>query len=208
MLKRYVEEGELGDIFYIYSHRLNLGVVRQQENALWSLAPHDISVILHLLDKEPIVVSAQGMDHLQAGIEDTVMVSLRFAGKQMAYCHVSWLDPHKVRRITVVGSHKMAVFDDVESMEKLRIYDRGVNNSPRYESYGDSLSVRFGDVYIPRVDMREPLRLECQHFLECVREGQRPLSDGEDGLRVLRVLDAAQRSLKLGGQPVPCQEGR
>lgn len=205
-MKRYVEEDELGDIFYIYSQRLNLGVVRQHENALWSLAPHDISVMLHLLDEDPIAVSAQGMDHLQAGIEDTVLVSLRFPGKQMAYCQVSWLDPHKVRRITVVGSRKMAVFDDVESVEKLRIYDKGVNNSPEYESYGDSLSVRFGDVYIPRVDMREPLRLECQHFVECLCDGQRPLSDGKDGLRVLRVLDAAQHSLKLGGQPVPYQK--
>lgn len=206
-LKRYVEEGELGDVLYIYSHRLNLGVVRQHENALWSLAPHDISVILYLLNKEPIMVNAQGMDHLQPGIEDTVLMSLRFADKQMAYCHASWLDPHKVRRITVVGSQKMAVFDDVESMEKLRIYDKGVRNGLEYESYGDSLSVRFGDVYIPRVDMREPLRLECQHFLECIREERRPLSDGQAGLRVLRVLDAAQRSLELEGRPVSLAAG-
>ena len=204
-LKRYVSEGELGDIFYLYSQRLNLGVIRQHENALWSLAPHDISVILYLLDNEPTVVSAHGMDHLQTGIEDTVLVSLRFP-KQMAYCHVSWLDPGKVRRLTAVGSRKMAVFDDVESMEKLRIYDKGVNDGPGYESYGDSLSVRFGDVHIPRVDMREPLRLECEHFLECINEEQRPLSSGEEGLRVLRVLDSAQRSLKLGGQPVRYKE--
>ena len=204
-LKQMVDTGVLGDIYYIYSSRLNLGQVRRHENAMWSLAPHDISVILYLLGEEPVEVSAQGMDHLQKGIQDTVFLTMQFSGKKIAHCHVSWLDPHKVRKITVVGARQMAVFDDTEIMEKLRMYDRGVEDGVGYDSYGDSLSVRFGDVNIPRIDMREPLRIECEHFLECIRTGRQPLSDGLDGLRVLRVLDAGQRSLEARGQPVACQ---
>lgn len=200
-LKQLVDSGELGQVYYIYTSRLNLGQVRRSENAMWSLAPHDISVILHLLAEEPIQVAAQGLTYLQPGIPDTVFLTLRFASGRAAHVHVSWLDPHKVRRITVVGSQKMAVFDDVEATEKLRIYDRGVN-PPDYDSYGDALSLRFGDIYIPRVDMREPLRLECQHFAQCVATRQTPLSDGRNGLRVLRVLEAGQRSLEQGGVPI------
>ena len=203
-LKKMVDTGDLGDIYYIYSSRLNLGQVRRHENAMWSLAPHDISVILYLLGEEPVEVSAQGMDHLQQGIQDTVFLTMHFSHKKIAHCHVSWLDPHKVRKITVVGARRMAVFDDTEIMEKLRMYDKGVEDGVGYESYGDSLSVRFGDVNIPRIDMREPLRIECEQFLECIRSGRQPLTDGLDGLRVLRVLDAGQRSLEMRGQPVAC----
>ena len=151
-LKHLVTGGELGDIYYLYSSRLNLGQVRRNENAMWSLAPHDISVALFLLEEQPVMVAAQGLTYLQPGIPDTVFVTLRFASGKAAHIHVSWLDPHKVRRITVVGSQKMAVFDDVDSTEKLRIYDRGVQR-PAYDSYGDSLSLRFGDISIPRVDI-------------------------------------------------------
>lgn len=200
-LKQLVDSGELGQVYYIYTSRLNLGQVRRNENAMWSLAPHDISVILHLLAEEPSQVTAQGLTYLQPGIPDTVFLTLRFASGRAAHVHVSWLDPHKVRRITVVGSQKMAVFDDVEATEKLRIYDKGVN-LPDYDSYGDALSLRFGDIYIPRVDMREPLRLECQHFAQCVATRQTPLSDGRNGLQVLRVLEAGQRSLEQGGVPI------
>ncbi len=200
-LKQLVDGGELGDVYYLYTSRLNLGQVRRNENAMWSLAPHDISVALHLLGEEPEVVAAQGLTYLQPGIPDTVFLTLRFASGRAAHVHVSWLDPHKVRRITVVGSQKMAVFDDVDSTEKLRIYDKGVHR-PAYDSYGDSLSLRFGDISIPRVDMREPLRLECQHFIDCIVNGQTPLSDGRNGVQVLRVLEAGQQSLERGGEPV------
>jgi predicted dehydrogenase len=200
-LKQILKAGELGDVYYIYASRLNLGKVRRNENAMWSLAPHDVSVVLHLLEQEPTAVAAQGLTYLQADVPDTVFLTLRFATGQAAHIHVSWLDPHKVRRLTVVGSRKMAVFDDVATGEKLRIYDKGVN-PPDYESYGDSLGLRFGDILIPRIDMREPLRLECQHFIDCIRNNQPPLSDGHSGLQVLRVLEAGQRSLGLGGEPV------
>ena len=200
-LKQMIDAGELGDIYYLYTSRLNLGQVRRNENAMWSLAPHDISVALHLLAEQPTEVAAQGLTYLQPNIPDTVFLTLRFASGRAAHVHVSWLDPHKVRRLTVVGSRKMAVFDDVDSTEKLRIYDKGVER-PAYDSYGDSLSLRFGDISIPRVDMREPLRLECQHFIDCIQTGQPPLSDGRNGVEVLRVLDAGQRSLERNGEPV------
>lgn len=200
-LKQMVGSGDLGDVYYLYTSRLNLGQVRRHENAMWSLAPHDISVALHLLDEAPVAVAAQGLTYLQPGIPDTVFLTLRFASGKAAHVHVSWLDPHKVRRITVVGSQKMAVFDDVDSTEKLRVYDKGVQR-PAYDSYGEALTLRFGDIHIPRIDMREPLRLECQHFVDCIQHAQRPLSDGHNGVQVLRVLDAGQRSLERNGEPV------
>ncbi|MER2599256.1 MAG: Gfo/Idh/MocA family oxidoreductase [Caldilineales bacterium] len=200
-LKTMVQNGELGDVYYLYTSRLNLGQVRRHENAMWSLAPHDISVALYLLDEQPIEVAAQGLTYLQPGIPDTVFLTLRFASGRAAHVHVSWLDPHKVRRITVVGSQKMAVFDDVDSTEKLRIYDKGVQR-PAYDSYGEALTLRFGDISIPRLDMREPLRLECQHFADAILQGRTPLSDGRNGVEVLRVLAAGQRSLDHNGEPM------
>ena len=203
-LKSYVEAGDLGRIHYIYSHRLNLGKVRRDENAMWSLAPHDISVALYLLNQAPEAVSAQGRAYLRPGVHDLVFLTMYFPDGALAHCHVSWLDPHKVRRFTVVGSKKMAVFDDMEPREKIRLYDAGVD-FPEV-GYSDLLTLRFGDVYIPRVDMKEPLRLECQHFLDCIEQGLRPISDGRNGLDVLRVLDAAQQSLERDGQPVTLTE--
>jgi predicted dehydrogenase len=201
-LKEMVDRGDLGNIYYVYTERRNLGKVRQDENAMWSLAPHDISVALFLLKEMPVTVAAQGQAYLQPGIEDTVFFTLRFADGRLVHSHVSWLDPHKVRRLTVVGSRQMAVFDDVEPAEKLRIYDKGVDRTPEYHSYGDALTLRFGDIHVPRIEMQEPLRLECQHFLDCVESRQQPLSDGRDGLQVLRVLDALQRSLAEDGRLV------
>jgi len=202
MLKHLVQSGQLGDIYYLYSQRVNLGIVRRDENALWSLAPHDISVILYLLDQEPDAVSARGECYLQPGVEDVVFANLHFADGKMAQLQLSWLDPHKVRKLTVVGSNKMAVFDDVESAEKVRIYDKAAE-SANYASYGDSITLRFGDITIPHIDMAEPLKLECQHFIDCITTGKTPRSDGADGLRVVRVLEAAQRSLERDGAPVP-----
>lgn len=203
-LKDYAKSGDLGRIHYIYSQRLNLGMVRRDENAMWSLAPHDISVALYLLEQLPQAVSAQGRAFLRSGIHDLVFLTMYFPEGALAHCHVSWLDPHKVRRFTVVGSQKMAVFDDMEPREKIRLYDAGVD-FPEV-GYSDLLTLRFGDVHIPRVDMQEPLRLECQHFLDCIQHGAPPLSDGRNGVDVLRVLAAAQRSLDQDGQPIELDE--
>ena len=203
-LKEYIDKGELGRVYYLYSTRVNLGKVRDIENALWSFAPHDISMILFLLDKEPVSVTATGQCYLQKDkeIEDVVFMNMRFDDGTMAHVHVSWLDPHKERRLTVVGDKKMAVFDDARSAEKIWIYDKGVQTKQDYSTYGEYLSLRFGDVVIPNIPATEPLRTECQHFIECVKSRKRPRSDGRDGLRVSKVLDAAQRSLKTGGSPV------
>jgi predicted dehydrogenase len=197
-----VDQGELGELFYLYSQRVNLGKVRRDENALWSFAPHDLSVILHLVGTEPIDVVARGSAFLQGQVEDVVFVDLRFPGGKLAHVHVSWLDPHKLRKITVVGSKKMAVFDDMEASEKVRVYDKGVDRPGEVVSYGDALTVRSGDILIPKLSLQEPLRLECQHFVDCVRDRTPPLTSGEDGLRVVKVLAAAQASLEAGGAPV------
>jgi predicted dehydrogenase len=207
-LHRLVREGALGDIHYIYTQRVNLGRVRRDENALWSFAPHDISVILHLLGDEPLDVTARGSAFLQDKVEDVAFLNLRFPRGRMANVHVSWLDPHKLRRCTVVGSKQMAVFDDMEASEKLRIYDKGVDRAGEVVAYGDVLSVRSGDILIPKLSLQEPLKLECQHFVECVRERRAPITDGESGLRVVRVLAAAQRSLEQGGAPVAIANAR
>lgn len=199
---RYVEDlirqGELGDVYYLYSVRVNLGIIRQRENALESLAPHDLSVALRFLDQKPVAVSAQGQAYLQPNVEDVVFATVFFEGGALAHLHTSWLDPHKARTITVVGSKKMAVIDDVAANEKVRLYDKGVATPPsqeRYTNYAEAMAVRTGDIHIPRIDMQEPLHLECRHFIDCLRTGQTPRSDGRDGLAVVRLLEAAQQSL-------------
>lgn len=203
-IKEYIAKGEMGDIFYAYSIRVNLGTVRSDENSLWSFAPHDISMILHLFDSELDNVSARGQYYLQKGVEDVVFLSMYFKDRKMAEVQISWLDPHRERKLTIVGSKKMLVFDDVHSSEKIRIYDKGIDKSEKgeFDSYGDYLTLRSGDIHIPRVDMAEPLRIECQHFLDCVRENKKPLTDGRSGLDVVKVLEKAQESLRMGGVPV------
>jgi len=201
-LRSLIVDGVLGEVYYLYAQRVNLGMVRGDENALWSFAPHDISVILHLLDEEPEMVSAIGECYLQDGIEDVVFLNIKFPNKKMAQVQLSWLDPHKERKLTVVGSKKMAVFDDSQTSEKIKIYDKGVDRPPEYGSYGEYLTLRDGDILIPHVDMREPLRLECEHFIECVRNQKKPLTDAAGGVRVVRVLEAAQHSLESGGTPI------
>jgi predicted dehydrogenase len=202
MLKDLVDRGQLGDLRYMYCQRLNLGVLRKDENAWWSLAPHDVSVVLYIFQAEPVTVTAQGQSYLQKGVEDVVFAQLKFADGRMAHIHVSWFDPHKIRKVTLVGSDKMATFDDMEASEKIRIYDKGVSVAGGVVGYAQSLSLRTGDILIPKTPGGEPLRVECLHFLECIEKGQSPRSDGRDGLRVVRVLDAATRSLRAGGAPV------
>lgn len=202
-MKELVEAGELGRIYYAYSHRLNLGKVRQDENALWSLAPHDISVLNFLTGDEPEEVSARGECYLQDDVEDVVFGYIRYASGVVAHVHVSWLDPHKSRKITVVGEKKMVVFDDMETERKLTVYDKGATSTrAKYDSYGEFVTLHFGDIHIPRIGNEEPLRVECQHFVDALRHGTRPRSDGRDGLNVVRVLEAMERSLREGGRPV------
>jgi predicted dehydrogenase len=201
-LRQMIDRAELGRVYYVYSQRLNLGTIRQDENALWNFAPHDISSIMYMLGKKPTDVSARGQSYLQRGIEDVVFMTLNFGDESMAHVHVSWLDPHKTRRITLVGSQKMAVFDDGEATEKLRIYDKGAHVSADYNSFAEYVGLRFGDITLPYIKSAEPLRVECLHFLDCVRRRVRPRSDGWDGLAVVRVLEAAEHSLKHRGEPV------
>jgi predicted dehydrogenase len=191
-LAAVVESGELGDLHYIYSNRLNLGKHRQDENALWSLGAHDVSVILRLAGEEPFECSAVGASYVKEGVEDVVFAFMRFESGLTAHMHLSWLDPHKERRFTVVGSKRMATFDDMELERKLTVYDKGFDES--YSSYGEYIA-RSGDVFSPRVPNEEPLRVECRHFLDRVQDGAEPRSGAESALRVVRVLERLQRSL-------------
>lgn len=199
-LKRLIDEDELGEVYYLYTRRVNLGKVRADENALWSLAPHDVSVALYLLGEEPDEVDATGQAFLQPGVEDVVFLTLKFASGRVAQIHVSWLDPHKDRRMTIVGSRKMVTFDDMKTQEKVRIYDKGVDRrldeAPEYETYAELLALREGNILIPRIPSDEPLALECSEFLRAVALGTPPRTDGRGGLAVVRVLEAANAALR------------
>ena len=195
-LKELTDSGELGEIYYIYGNRLNLGKLRADENALWSLGAHDVSVVLYLAGEEPCEAIAHGQSYLRAGVEDVVFCFLRFPSGMCAHLHLSWLDPHKERRFTVVGSRRMATFDDMALEGKLTIYDKGFDQDAR--NYGEYIT-RTGGMESPPLPNVEPLRLECQHFVDCVLRGERPQSDGESGLRVVRVLEALQHSLQEPG---------
>jgi predicted dehydrogenase len=206
-LKEMVISGELGKVYYIYTQRVNLGVIRKDENALLSFAPHDVSVILYLLEEEPVTVTGCGESYIQKGIEDVAFLGLQFSDGKMANIHLSWLDPHKLRKITIVGSKKMVVFDDMEVSEKLKVYDKGVKNLS-YDTYGEYLSLRFGDITIPSVKMTEPLRAEAEHFVHSIESRKEPKTGGRDGLKVVKILMAAQESLKKKGYPVNLHGGR
>lgn len=202
-VKDYITSGELGEIYYVYSQRLNLGIVRQDVNALWNFAPHDLSIICHWLDAAPEWITASGFSYLQPGIEDVVFVTMGFPGGVGANVHISWLDPHKIRRMTVVGSEKMVVYDDVNADAPIMVFDKGVVkklNERRslggFDSFGEfQLLTRAGDVLIPKVNFVEPLKVECQHFLDCIRTGERPLTDGRHGLQIVEALETADKSL-------------
>jgi predicted dehydrogenase len=211
-LRTYLQDGDLGEVLYIYSQRLNLGRVRNDVNALWNFAPHDVSIIVYLLEQQPVEVSARGFAYLQPDIQDVVFMTLVFPGGTSAHVHISWLDPHKVRKMTVVGSRKMAVYDDVSPDARIVLYDRGVDRVPTADSPRDfgsfaefQLRLRSGDVTIPAFAFPEPLRTECQHFVDCILHGQRPLTDGRHGLDVVKVLTAAQRSMSDCGRAVPIE---
>ncbi len=202
----YVEDlirsGTLGKTYYMYSVRVNLGIVRQKENALQSLAPHDLSIALAFLQQEPVAVAVHAQAYLQPDICDVAFSTVFFKGGALAHLHTSWLDPHKVRKVTLVGSKKMVVIDEMSSAEKVRIYDKGVN-VPGYVGFAESMTTRVGDISIPNIQMSEPLRIECMHFVDCIRTGKTPRSDAHNGLAVIRLLDAAQKSLESGGTKIP-----
>ena len=201
LLKGLVSRGALGRVHYLYAQRTNLGRIRRDEGALLSLGPHDVSVMAHLLGAWPEAVSAQGAAYVQPEREDVVFLTLRFPGGRLGHVHLSWLDPHKVRRLTIVGSEKMAVFDDMEPAEKIRIHDKGAMPSEPGTMH-EALALRFGETRIPRLSAAEPLREELRAFLRSAAKGTRPLADGASGVEVVRVLAAAERSLAARGREV------
>jgi predicted dehydrogenase len=199
-LKQQIDAGALGEVYYLYAQRVNLGVVRSEENALWSLAPHDVSLANYLLNATPTQLKAAGGCYLQEGIEDVVFLNLTYPEGKIASIHAAWLDPHKIRRLTIVGSQKMAVFDDTSAGEKVRIYDKGVSRV-EYGDFGEVLAVRTGDVFIPSIPSTEPLKLQALQFLESVRTRRTPLADGLQGLAVVRVLVEASGELARSSMP-------
>ena len=206
-LKEIVDRGVAGDIRYIDAVRVGLGMFHPRLNVIWDLAPHDISILIHLLGEVPETVSARGLACVQNSIEDVAYVTLMFPSGIMAHIRLSWLDPMKTRRITVVGSQKMVVYDDVALDEKIRLYDKRVDAMPRTDSFGAfQFAYHHGGIEIPHVDFQEPLRIECGHFVDCIRTGERPLTDVDNGIRVVRVIEAAQASLRRGGVPVAVDE--
>jgi len=205
-VKDIVESGELGKILYISCIRVNLGLFQPDINVVWDLAPHDISIILYILGEAPISVSSQGKAHFKHGIEDVATTTLNFKNGVIAFIHNSWLDPNKIRRTTIVGTRRMLVYDDIEPQEKIKIFDKGVEVPPYYDTYAEfQFSYRYGDIHSPRIDDFEPLKKECEHFLTCIQKGISPLSDGYSGLRVVSILEASSKSLGLSGKSVQIQ---
>jgi predicted dehydrogenase len=206
-IKEYLDNRELGRLFYIYSQRVNLGRIQHDVNALWSFAPHDLSIMNYWLESEPIRVSAQGFSYLSSGIEDVVFLNLEYPGGIGANLHLAWLDPRKVRLMTLVGSKKMIVYDDVSIDAKIQLYDKGIAQLHDFlespESFAEfQFQIRSGDLVAPALQFSEPLQNECRHFIECVEGGKRPITDGVNGLKVVRVLEAAERSLRRKGEPI------
>jgi len=202
-IRELIAQGDLGEILYINSTRVNLGVFQPDINVVWDLAPHDLSIMNYILDARPDRLAAHGRSYIRPGIEDVAFLDLEYPNRVIANIHVSWLDPCKIRRTTVVGSKKMLVYDDVSNLEKIRVYDKGVTVPPHYDNFGEfKLSYRYGDMLVPRVDEAEPLKVECRHFLDCIENRVRPLSSGEDGLAIVRSLEAASESLREGGRRV------
>ena len=208
-IKEYIDSGEIGEVMYIYSARLNLGKIRGDLDALWNFAPHDVSILCYLLGGEPESVRAKGYDYLQDGIADVVFMTLDFPKKVGAHIHISWLDPAKVRKMTIVGTKKMIIYDDVSADAKIQVFDKGVMKEPDKDSepisddFADfQLKTRSGDIYIPKINFKEPLHAECNHFIECINSGTKPLTDGEHGLSVVKILEAASQSIKDAGQAI------
>jgi predicted dehydrogenase len=195
-IKGYIDEGRLGKIRYLYFQRTGLVPIRQDVNALWDLAPHDLSMLRYWLGTDPVDLVARGEAYLKEGTEDVVFLTLNYPNQVLASVHVSWLDPVKVRRITVVGDSKMVVFDDTHATEKLRIYDQGADYQPRGGGFGEFIAaVRDGDIVIPRLEHTEPLVLQLEHFMDCISKGKHPITSAEDGVAIVRILERAEQEL-------------
>ena len=202
-IKEIIAKGDLGEIRYISARRLNLGLFQKDINVAWDLAPHDISIIQHIIGEQPATVNCRGSAHITPGIEDVTTMCLSYSGKRTAIIHSSWLDPRKVREMTIVGSKRMIVYDDVATLEKIRVFDARVECPPHYDTFAEfHYAYHYGDVYAPYIKQEEPLKTECQHFLDCIKHGNTPLSDGRQGLELVRILEASSESLKRGGAPI------
>jgi len=202
-IKEIVRSGDIGDIRYICARRLNLGLFQKDINVAWDLAPHDISIILYIMEESPIAVNCSGSAHATPKIEDVTAMCLSFKRKRTAIIHSSWVDPRKVREMTIVGSRRMVVYDDVAQNDKIKIFDARVETPPHYDTFADfHYAYHYGDVYIPYIKQEEPLKIECQHFLDCIAQGTRPISSGQQGLELVRILEASSESLKQRGAPV------
>jgi predicted dehydrogenase len=203
-IKEIVDSGDIGELMHISCRRLNLGLFQKDINVAWDLAPHDISIVLFIMGKNPVAVNCQGKAHVSSGIEDITNISLTFANGGFATIQSSWIDPRKVREITIIGTKKMIVYDDTEPLEKIKIYDKRVEAPPHYDTFGEfHYSYHYGDILSPFVQEAEPLKIECQHFVDCISKSACPDSSGRDGLAVVRILEAATESLKDGGRMIP-----
>jgi predicted dehydrogenase len=201
-IKEMVEVGELGELYYFDSVRVNLGLFQQDVDAIWDLAPHDLSILTHLVKEQPRYVSAAGADHTGSGFTDVAYVAVHFESGLIAHFHVNWLSPVKVRQILIGGSRRMLVYNDMEPTEKVRVYDRGVKVTTQEGIYKTLVDYRTGDMWAPKLDLREALSLECEHFVDCVRFSKVPISNGQSGLSVVRLLEAATKSLAADGQRI------
>jgi len=202
-IQEIVASGDVGEIRYICARRLNLGLFQKDINVAWDLAPHDISIILSVIGEPPVTVNCRGSAHITQGIEDVTTMCLGFARQRTAIIHSSWLDPRKVREMTIVGSKRMIVYDDVAPLEKIRIFDARVESPPHYDTFAEfQYAYHYGDMYVPYIKQEEPLKTECQHFLDCIKHGTPPLTDGKQGLELVRILEASTESLGKGGAPV------
>lgn len=202
-IREIIASKDVGEIQYINARRLNLGLFQTDINVAWDLAPHDLSIILYLMDESPVSVNCHGSGHVSSRVEDVTHMCLTFGNGRMATIHNSWLEPRKVREMTIVGTKRMIVYDDVEPLEKVSIYDSRVEVPPHYDNFGEfQYSYHYGDRYVPRIPQTEPLKLQCAHFLSCIRSGATPLSNGRHGLEVVRILEAANESLRRAGAAV------
>jgi predicted dehydrogenase len=202
-IKDIVKSGDIGTIQYISSRRLNLGLYQKDINVAWDLAPHDLSIILFIMEQSPQSVNCRGNCHVTPGIEDVTNMALTFQNNQLATVHNSWLDPRKVREMTIVGTRRMIVYDDVEPLEKIKIYDARVDRPPHYNTFAEfTYSYHYGDIYVPYVKQEEPLKVECQHFVDCINTGATPISNGQHGLELVRILEASSQSLRNHGAAV------
>lgn len=202
-IKEIVDNGDIGTIRYISARRLNLGLFQKDINVAWDLAPHDLSIILHIMGETPYSINCRGAAHITPGIEDVTSMNLHFSNERSAIIHSSWLDPKKVREMTIVGSERMIVYDDVAPQEKIKIYDVHVKRPPHYDTFAEfHYAYHYGDTYSPYIKQDEPLKTECQHFLDCIRTGRAPITSGAKGLEVVRILEASSSSLKLNGAPI------